>query len=208
VGELVSRTTTTAAERRADIIAATIRVLARDGIAETTTRKISAEAEVNQATLRYYFGSKDDLLFAVLQEMMQTTREVVQAGISSNSDLHDTIAESIKAFWRHVETAPELQVMQYELTLYALRHPESAWLAKQQYDGYCALVETLFQHNFEALGKQSAVPFAELARFVVAGLDGLILQFISDRDAIRARRDLDHLIYTVIALAEERPLQQ
>ncbi|TMD42910.1 MAG: TetR/AcrR family transcriptional regulator [Chloroflexi bacterium] len=145
MGELVSRTTTTAAERRADIIAATIRVLARDGIAETTTRKISAEAEVNQATLRYYFGSKDDLLFAVLQEMMQTTREVVQAGISSNSDLHDTIAESIKAFWRHVETAPELQVMQYELTLYALRHPESAWLAKQQYDGYCALVETLFQ---------------------------------------------------------------
>src|SRR5436305_14283532 len=96
VGELVSRTTTTAAERRADIIAATIRVLARDGIAETTTRKISAEAEVNQATLRYYFGSKDDLLFAVLQEMMQTTREVVQAGISSNSDLYDTIAESIK----------------------------------------------------------------------------------------------------------------
>jgi AcrR family transcriptional regulator len=205
VGELVSRTTTTAAERRADIIAATIRVLARDGIAETTTRKIAAQAEVNQATLRYYFGSKDDLLFAVLQEMMQTTREVVQAGIPSNSELHDTIAESIKAFWKHVETAPELQVMQYELTLYALRHPESAWLAKQQYDGYSALVETLFQHNFETVGKQSTVPFAELARFVIAGLDGLILQFISDRDAVRARRDLDHLIYSVIALAEEQP---
>src|SRR6266700_1490955 len=196
-GELVSRTTTTAAERRADIIAATIRVLARDGIAETTTRKISAEAEVNQATLRYYFGSKDDLLFAVLQEMMQTTREVVQAGISSNSDLHDTIAESIKAFWRHVETAPELQVMQYELTLYALRNPESAWLAKKQYDGYSALVETLLQQHFALAGKICAIPFAELARFVIGGLDGLILQFISDRDIARARRDLDHLIRAV-----------
>jgi hypothetical protein len=29
----------------------------------------------------------------------------------------------------------------------------------------------------------------------------------SDRDATRAHRDLNHLIYTVIALAEERPLQ-
>src|SRR2546430_7961718 len=102
VGELVSRTTTTAAERRADIIAATIRVLARDGIAETTTRKISAEAEVNQATLRYYFGSKDDLLFAVLQEMMQTTREVVQAGDSSKRGLHGNFAQRIKAFLRDV----------------------------------------------------------------------------------------------------------
>ena len=196
---------TTAAGRRADIIAATIRVLAHDGIAETTTRKIAAEASVNQATLRYYFGSKDDLLFAVLQEMMRTTREVVQVGIPSHSELHEAIAQSIKAFWMHVEAAPELQVMQYELTLYALRHPESAWLAKQQYDGYSTLVETLFQQNFEMADKVCTVPFAELARFVIAGLDGLILQFISDRDTVRAHRDLDHLISAVIALAQEQP---
>jgi hypothetical protein len=46
------------------------------------------------------------------------------------------------------------------------------------------------------VGKNCAVPFAELARFVIAGLDGLILQFISDRDPIRSRHDFDHLIFT------------
>jgi AcrR family transcriptional regulator len=188
-------------KRQAEIIAAAIRVLARDGIAETTTRKIAAEADVNQATLRYYFGSKDDLLFAVLQEMMRTTKEVVQLSILSERGLHETIAESLRAFWAHVEENPELQVMQYELTLYALRNPESAWLAKQQYDGYSALVETLFQQHFEVAGKACAIPFADLARFVIAGLDGLILQFISDRDTVRAQHDLDHLIRAVIALA-------
>jgi len=201
-GELVTRTTGVD-ERRTQIIAATIRVLARDGIAGTTTRKIAAEAEVNQATLRYYFGSKDDLLFAVLQEMMNMTREIVQTGIATGGELREVIAESIKAFWAHVEEAPELQVMQYELTLYALRNPESAWLAKKQYDGYSALVETLLQQHFALAGKICAIPFAELARFVIGGLDGLILQFISDRDIARARRDLDHLIRAVIALAEE-----
>src|SRR6266853_3762034 len=193
--------TNTAVERRAEIIAAAIRVLTRDGIAETTTRKIAAEAGVNQAALRYYFGSKDELLFAVLQEMMRLTREIVQTGIPAGRSLHEVIAESIKAFWVHVEVASELQVMQYELTLYALRHPASAWLAKQQYDGYAAVVETLFQQHFEAAGETCAIPFAELARFVVGGIDGLILQFISDRDTARARRDLDHLIAAVIALA-------
>lgn len=194
--------TNAALERRAEIIAATVRVLSRDGLAETTTRKIATEANVNQATLRYYFGSKDDLLFAVLQEMMDMTREIVRASTPLDRGLHDAIAESLKAFWAHVEEAPELQVMQYELTLYALRHQESAWLAKQQYDGYSAVVESLFQQAFDAAGRTSTVPLAELARFVIGGLDGLILQFISDRDAVRARHDLDHLIAAVIALAE------
>ena len=201
--------TTTAAERRADILMATLRVIAREGLAETTTRKIAAEAEVNQATLRYYFGSKDDLLFAVLQEMMRMTGEVVQAGISASNELSEAIAESMRAFWLHVEEAPELQVMQYELTLYALRHAESAWLAKQQYDGYSALVETLLEQNFAAAGKPCAISFAELARFIIAGLDGLILQFISGgRDTVQARRDLDHLIHAVIALAEGKQTQE
>jgi len=46
-------------ERRAAIIAAAVRVLAREGITATTTRKIAAEAEVNQAMIGYYFGGKD-----------------------------------------------------------------------------------------------------------------------------------------------------
>lgn len=194
--------TTTSAERKADIIAATIRVLAHDGIAETTTRKIAAEAEVNQATLRYYFGSKDDLLFAVLQEIMHMTGDIARSAMPETGNIREAIVEGLRAFWKHVEDQPELQIIQYELTLYALRHPASAWLAKQQYDGYSAVVEALFQHAFEVAGKTCPIPLAELARFVVGGLDGLILQFISDRDAERARLDLNHLISTVIMLAE------
>ena len=189
--------------RRAEIIAAAIRVLARDGLAETTTRKIATEAGINQAMLGYYFGGKDDLLFAVLQEMMRLTAEIVRAVVVlARDDVREIIAESIRAFWAHVEASPELQVMQYELTLHALRHPDSAWLAKQQYDGYCAVVESLFEEIYAAANQGSALPFADLARFVVGGLDGMILQFISDHDATRARRDLEHLIQAVIALAE------
>jgi AcrR family transcriptional regulator len=189
-------------ERRTEIIEAAIRVLSRDGITETTTRKIAAEANVNQATLRYYFGSKDDLLFAVLQEMMRRTREIVHAGTPIGYGLHEAISESLKAYWAYVEASPELEVMQYELTLYALRHSNSAWLAQQQYDGYATVVTTMLQDGFEAAGKMCAVPLAELARFIIGGLDGLLLQFISDHDTNRARRHLDHLIKAVITLAE------
>src|SRR6266478_540619 len=100
--------TNTAVERCAEIIAAALRVLARDGIAETTTRKIATEANVNQAMLRYYFGSKDDLLFAVLQALMQQTSEIVSSVGLDGRTLPETIEHSLQAFWSHVEAQPEL----------------------------------------------------------------------------------------------------
>ncbi|MGZ6391556.1 MAG: TetR/AcrR family transcriptional regulator [Ktedonobacterales bacterium] len=191
-----------ASERRAELLAAAIRVLAREGLAETTTRKIAAEAGINQATLLYYFGSKDDLLFAVLQEMMLATQEVALRGVPQATDLREAVAGAIRAFWRQVEATPELQIMQYELTLYALRNPDAAWLAKEQYAGYSGVVEALLRETYAAAGQTSAIPFDALARFIVGGLDGIILQFVSDLDPARARGDVEYLIQSVIALAE------
>jgi AcrR family transcriptional regulator len=189
-------------EKRAEILAATIRILVRDGLAETTTRKIAGEAGVNQAMLRYYFGGKDDLLFAVLQEMMRLTGEIARASSPAAPTLRATIVESMSAFWAHVEAQPELQVIQYELTLYALRSPEAAWLARQQYAGYAAVVEQLVHETEARSGETCAIPADEMARYIVGGLDGLILQFISNRDETRARRDLRNLIAAAVALAE------
>lgn len=190
-------------DRRAEILEAAIRVLARDGIAQASTRRLAAEAGINQATLLYYVGSKDELLMAVLREMMRQTQQIAVAAATEHPlPLREAIANSLRAFWRHVETQPEFQVMQYELTLYALRNSEAAWLAREQYSGYCAVVEGVLRDTCERQGITCAVPYDALARFIVGGLDGLILQFVSDQNVARARGDLDLLIAAVVALAE------
>ena len=189
-------------DRRTEILEAAIRVLARDGLAQASTRKLAAEAGINQATLLYHVGSKDELLLAVLREMMRQTREIAVAAAEEDLPLREAITNSLRAFWRHVEATPELQVMQYELTLYALRNPEAAWLAREQYRGYCEVVEGVLHAACERQGITCALPLDALARFIVGGLDGLILQFVSDQDIARAHRDLESLIAAVIALAE------
>jgi AcrR family transcriptional regulator len=195
-------------ERQAAIIAAAVRVLAREGITETTTRKIAAEAGVNQAMINYYFGGKDELLYAVLQEMMRRTGEITGASLPAHKRFAEALADAVEAFWSHVEQAPELQVMQYELTLYALRRPESAWLAERQYAGYCAIVADLIRQVSDVTGEPVAEPPDALARFIVGGLDGLILQFISNQDAARARSDLRRLVAAALALAQGAPERQ
>ena len=92
-----------ARERRAAIVAAAMRVLAREGITEATTRKNAAEAGVTLAMNGYYFGGKDELLHVVLLEMMRRTGEIASASLPERHGFAKTLAGAVEAFWRHVE---------------------------------------------------------------------------------------------------------
>lgn len=52
--------------RREEIIAATLRVVERDGVAGVTHRAVAREADVPASSAVYYFKSMDDLLVAAL----------------------------------------------------------------------------------------------------------------------------------------------
>jgi AcrR family transcriptional regulator len=193
--------TVIAEERRAQIIEAAIRVLLQEGIVEATTRKITAEAGVNVATLNYYFGSKDKLLMAVLEKVLRETEAAIWSSVRTDQGLRTTLESYLQVIWSYVEATPELQLLQYELSLYAIRHPESAWLAKWQYDWYCRGAEAVFRKSCDTGNETSLIPLADLASFVVAGVDGLLLQFLADHDAARARCGLDRLITATLVLA-------
>jgi len=66
--------------RRADVLAAARRLFATNGYAETSIRAIAAEAQVNQALVITYFGSKEALLLAVVARF-SIGAEVRGAGI-------------------------------------------------------------------------------------------------------------------------------
>ena len=53
--------------RRAAIVRATIRCLARDGYSGLTMRKVAREAKVSQGILHYYFADKRTILVAALE---------------------------------------------------------------------------------------------------------------------------------------------
>lgn len=57
-----------ALEARERLLAATFRLLIRDGYVRLSTRDIAAEARVNHAMVHYYFGTKDKLVIAALDE--------------------------------------------------------------------------------------------------------------------------------------------
>ncbi|MXN73151.1 TetR family transcriptional regulator [Burkholderia sp. 4701] len=189
---------------KAKIIQGAIDALAESGPAAVTTRKIAAKAGVNLATLHYYFESKDALLIGALEAIIAQMSQAFKIGLAEQPDFSGCIESVIRNSWNLIKATRNIQILQYELTLYTLRNEETKSLAKLQYDSYCRLYEDSFRQCLHDVKVALTIDLAELARFVVAGMDGLIIQYLADPDDERANRGLQNLIAATLALIAAR----
>src|SRR5262249_38067388 len=83
--------------RRAQVIDVTMRLIAREGVAALSTRKIAREAPINLATLHDRFGGKDDLLLAVLDAATTTMIGALVADVHLGGGLRAALEASFAA---------------------------------------------------------------------------------------------------------------
>ncbi len=178
---------------RARVIEGAIRALSANGVSGTTTRKIAAECGVNLATLHYHFDSKSALILAVLEASINEMTVAIREQVKSTSGLDDCIEQVLKASWRWVMRTRTLQTVQYELTLYALREG-AQWLAERQYEAYAHAYGDFLTEIARETGELSPKDCMTVARFMLAGVDGLILQELAQPNQARSKRSIDALV--------------
>lgn len=116
--------------RRDDVLEATWRVIAREGYAKTTIRKIAQEAGYSHGVLGHYFDNKHDILVSALLLCHQRVRERTNrhsnglAGFDALrvamlealplDDARDLEAEIEVSFWHQVLGNRELARLQSE----------------------------------------------------------------------------------------------
>ena len=171
------------------IIAGARDALEKDGIESLTTRKIAASADVRLATLHYYFDSKESILLAVLEDMIGDMSVSYEAAALAR-DPDACIAELLRLIWFYIRKTRERQIAQYELTIYALRTNNAQWLAERQYKAYIDFYSR-FVPDVPGLSEDERTRISKsLARFILIGIDGLILQaFALDDDEISAAEE-------------------
>ena len=179
-------------ERREQLVDATIAILASDGLAAATTRRITDEAGLALGAFHYAFRSKDELLRAVIERLARQVSDVLD-GLANGArrDLPSAVEAVIRGVWDYVEANPEVQLAQYELTIHALRDPTLRELADWQYD---RLADIAVQALDGVPGAPTGADLVELSRFLVATLDGLILHHCVQGDLESARRRLEQCI--------------
>ena len=84
------------AERRDDLIAATLDCIAEVGIQGATVRQIAARAGVTGGLIRHYFTSKDQMLQAAYRQLMNGITQTTKAA-SEGSDARERLRRFIVA---------------------------------------------------------------------------------------------------------------
>jgi AcrR family transcriptional regulator len=191
--------TGTSAQRRAHIIAVTMRLIARDGISALSTRMIAREADVNLAALHGLFGGKDDLLLAALgaatNAMIAT---LVAVDGHPGGGLRGALVESFAALCALLDRDPALPLVRCEVLLYARRRPMQSASALQQ-QRYLDALQICYRVA-GAPGEAGLLPSEVLAAVVSSSIDGLALQTaasmpLPQREATRA-----HALRALLAL--------
>jgi len=188
--------------RSRQIIAAARAVLVRDGVPGMTIRAVAQEAGIPLGTLQYVFPAKQQLLRAVIENVVEEIAELLKSSSPVDAGLEHAITRGVWTFWNDLVVAEvPMQLVQYELTVHALRTAGLQDLARWQYEQYIDAVTEWLEEAARRAGEVSAVGYRQLARLLTAGVDGLILQFVVDPDSQRAHEDVEALIAMVVAHA-------
>src|SRR5437763_535570 len=118
--------------RRAQIIATTMRLIARDGVSALSTRTIAREAAVNLATVYDRFGRKEDLLLAVLDAATSAMIAALVVDAQPGKGLRAALADSFAALCALLDRVPAAPLVRCEVLLYARRRPSQAAAVRQQ----------------------------------------------------------------------------
>ena len=152
------------------IVAATVRIVAREGVAAVSHRRVAAEAGVGLSSTTWHFATKADILEAALE--WTAGREVASiAAIAErlgDGDFEPSAWADELAGWliREVTVDREIAVALYRLQVELLGSPRALEVHRSWGEGLRGLGDRVLRHA------PTATPDVDV-RLIVAALDGL-----------------------------------
>lgn len=169
-------------DRRATILTAAAACFARHGYAKTTLEDIGRAAQLNKASLYYYFPGKDDLFIAVVllesTAFMQALAERVRHLPTPAEQVRHYLAERLR-YYRHVLDQHQLSVA----TLQALE-PRFDQLYAEVREREVAFLAELLTPLLPASGPGRTLPEPRrLAHLLLSAADALKHEVVRQHEA-------------------------
>ena len=167
---------------REALLAATVHVVAREGLRGLTYRAVAEDAGVANTLVAHHFGTRDALLQAALEWAAEQS-----IGISLLEPATGRLEDFASGLAELVAADADMQAFQYELALEARRRPELMPAIERMYRGYIEAT----RRELMRLGLDE--PTDHLARAVFVMLDGIVLQQTLFGDAAETEAVVERL---------------
>jgi AcrR family transcriptional regulator len=186
----VSGTTEKGLGRAQDILQAARALLAAEGYAGLSMRRVAQEAGMSLSNVQHYYGSKDQLLEALLLTTMdsfQARMDGIAAAMSERSQL-ERFLSTVDMFLEEI-TDPVVHALFFEIWALASRNPFASTLMDKMLGRERKTVYNLIRGLNPAISDEETMQRAIL---MVAQIEGLMLFRLDKRrrraqfDAVRA----------------------
>ena len=169
-------------QRREAIVAATLRVMMRKGIAAATVRDVAAEMGTSSGLIHHYFASMDELLAEAFDQAASSDLTTSVEAINASSDPIERLA----IFFATYNRADEQWSMQVWLDAWAeaARRPALQRTSRRLNEEWQSLVATLIRAG-TAAGLMACDEPDAVAWRIISLLDGLALQSVAHGDLVR-----------------------
>lgn len=171
-------------EKKAKILEASIRVFAKKGLSNTKMADIAEAADIGKGTIYEYFRSKDEILEASFQYFVDGVENILSSKLIGVADPLEKLSAYILA-WADVLDSDYIDYAEIILDFWAEGIRTKAKFATVDlfkfYDGSRTMLRGLLD---ECIKKKNIRPVDTnvVASIIIGCLDGLIVQWVIDRN--------------------------
>lgn len=189
-------------ERRSQLTDAAMEVMRRDGAWGLTTRAVATQAGVPLGAVHYAFGSKAELIGAVLAADVESAMSAARAALDEGGSAPQIVARALRVWRDQLMRDPLVEAVLQELTLLGVRDPELAAVARAAVVDYSDGVRVFLDEIAAATGGGWSVSTRVLGETIFAQFIGLAQNWLMTRDDDLLTACLEELIDQVCSRLE------
>jgi len=172
--------------RRKQIVDTAIRTIAAKGYAGTSLAGIAREAGISKGVISYHFEGKGELVEEILSRLMREPAEFIKKRVDEHDRPLDKLGAYIRANFEHMKDNRNHYIVLVDLWDSRSASQGDNPFNAQAYEPSRKYLMRILESGREAGEMREVVP-TTMASIIQAAIDGVMLQWIFDADAI----DLD-----------------
>jgi len=170
--------------KKQEILIAAMKVFARKGVANTKMADVAESAGIGKGTIYEYFKSKDDIFAEAFSHFMEQMDAVIAKRLFKIHDPIEKLDAGITA-WVEVIKNCSIDFMEIIMDFWAEgvrhKHKTTVFDLDKMYDEYRRMLVEILE---DGISKDKFRPMNTtiVASILIGAIDGLVLQWIMDRN--------------------------
>lgn len=166
-------------QTRERLLEAAASVFSQRGFYEASVDEVAEEAGFSKGAVYSNFASKEELFLVLLDRHLEAEFKKIASQFTQKENAQETEAETVEtsgSFAAELEETRIWNMLSFEFSLYAIRHPEIQQQLAERYRGARNELTSYLQRMYQAQGEAPAVPIEYIPWAILAMGTGLMLQ--------------------------------